>query len=218
MADNDVQIDLKKRARRRLVGAVALALLAAIVLPMVMDNGPKPPSSELTIRIPSQEGGNFASRLITGTAPAPASPVLPAQSPVVVPPPSSEVPALVQNSVQSQPVATPSVPQLPDPAQSAVSRADKDRAEEQRARDLLEGKTASPAGKFYVQLGVYREEKNARDLSSRAAAQGVKVSLEKLKDNTTRVRSGPYAERAAADKTLEKLKKAGIEARVVSSK
>ena len=32
MADNDTQIDLKKRARRRLVGSAALALAAAIGL------------------------------------------------------------------------------------------------------------------------------------------------------------------------------------------
>ncbi|MFT4174574.1 MAG: SPOR domain-containing protein, partial [Rhodocyclaceae bacterium] len=71
MADSDAQLELKKRARRRLVGAVALALAAAIILPMVMDSAPKPTGNDLQIRIPSQEGGNYASRLITGTPPAP---------------------------------------------------------------------------------------------------------------------------------------------------
>ena len=75
MADNDSQIDLKKRARRRLVGSAALALAAAIVLPMVMDHEPRPPSQDVQIRIPSQEGSNFTSRVITGKAPAPSQPV-----------------------------------------------------------------------------------------------------------------------------------------------
>lgn len=75
MADNDSQIDLKKRARRRLVGSAALALLAAIVLPMVMDHEPRPPSPDVQIRIPSQEGSNFTSRVIGGKAPAPSQPV-----------------------------------------------------------------------------------------------------------------------------------------------
>jgi len=75
MADTDSQIDLKKRARRRLVGSAALALAAAIVLPMVMDHEPRPPSQDVQIRIPSQEGSNFTSRVITGKAPAPSQPV-----------------------------------------------------------------------------------------------------------------------------------------------
>ena len=71
MADNDSQIDLKKRARRRLVGSAALALAAAIALPMVMDHEPRPPSQDVQIRIPSQEGSNFTSRVINGKAHAP---------------------------------------------------------------------------------------------------------------------------------------------------
>lgn len=75
MADNDSQIDLKKRARRRLVGSAALALTAVIVLPMVMDHEPRQTVPDVQIRIPSQEGGNFTSRVITGKAPAPPQPV-----------------------------------------------------------------------------------------------------------------------------------------------
>lgn len=75
MADNDSQIDLKKRARRRLVGSAALALAAVIVLPMVMDHEPRQTAPDVQIRIPSQEGGNFTSRVITGKAPAPSQPV-----------------------------------------------------------------------------------------------------------------------------------------------
>lgn len=75
MADNDSQIDLKKRARRRLVGSAALALAAVIILPMVMDHEPRQVAPDVQIRIPSQEGGNFTSRVITGKAPAPSQPV-----------------------------------------------------------------------------------------------------------------------------------------------
>lgn len=75
MADNDSQIDLKKRARRRLVGSAALALAAVIVLPMVMDHEPRQTVPDVQIRLPSQEGSNFTSRVITGKAPAPSQPV-----------------------------------------------------------------------------------------------------------------------------------------------
>ncbi|MEW6514425.1 MAG: SPOR domain-containing protein [Pseudomonadota bacterium] len=48
---------LKKRARRRLIGAVALALFAAIVLPMVMDHQPPTPLKDIQVRIPSPDEG-----------------------------------------------------------------------------------------------------------------------------------------------------------------
>ncbi len=45
----------KKRARRRLVGAIALALAVAIGLPMVLDSEPKPLASDIAIQIPSKD-------------------------------------------------------------------------------------------------------------------------------------------------------------------
>src|SRR5690606_6401256 len=45
----------KKRARRRLVGAVALVLAAIIVLPMLLDSEPRPLSDDISIQIPSKE-------------------------------------------------------------------------------------------------------------------------------------------------------------------
>lgn len=54
-ADEDIWI--KKRARRRLIGAAALALLAAIVLPMVMDHQPAPSLKDIQVRIPSPDEG-----------------------------------------------------------------------------------------------------------------------------------------------------------------
>src|SRR5438552_2007539 len=81
MADSDVQIELKKKARRRLVGAAALAVLAAIVLPMVMDQEPKPLTQDIQIRIPSQDAGAFTSRILPvkpGAAETPLPPAKPA--------------------------------------------------------------------------------------------------------------------------------------------
>lgn len=74
-ASNEAQLELKKRARRRLVGAVALALLAAIVLPMVMDSEPRPPVQDIQVRIPSQDGTGFASRIQPKPAATPLPPV-----------------------------------------------------------------------------------------------------------------------------------------------
>jgi len=60
----------KKRARRRLVGAIALALGVAVGLPMLLDSEPKAPFNDIAIDIPSKE---------KAAAPAPV-PAVPAQA------------------------------------------------------------------------------------------------------------------------------------------
>ena len=46
---------LKRRARRRLIGAIALVLLAVIVLPMVFDAEKRPLDADISIQIPNQD-------------------------------------------------------------------------------------------------------------------------------------------------------------------
>lgn len=45
----------KKRARRRLIGAVALVLAVVIGLPMILDSEPKPLADDIAIHIPSRD-------------------------------------------------------------------------------------------------------------------------------------------------------------------
>lgn len=89
MSDADAQLLLKKRARRRLVGAVAFVLFAAVVLPMVMDTSPPLPAQEVQIRIPGQEQTIFAPQSLSpakvavdkgeaSVAPATPAPAVPA--------------------------------------------------------------------------------------------------------------------------------------------
>lgn len=52
---DDHAVPEKKRARRRLVGAVALVLAAIIGLPMVLDSEQKPLSNDIAIQIPSKD-------------------------------------------------------------------------------------------------------------------------------------------------------------------
>jgi DedD protein len=50
---------LKRRGRRRLVGAVALVLLAIIVLPMVFDSEPRQALPPVSVRIPGENEAPF---------------------------------------------------------------------------------------------------------------------------------------------------------------
>lgn len=57
---DDPMLPEKKRARRRLVGAIALALGVAIGLPMVLDSEPKPLASDIEIKIPPKDRGDVS--------------------------------------------------------------------------------------------------------------------------------------------------------------
>ncbi|MHA7185156.1 SPOR domain-containing protein, partial [Burkholderia pseudomallei] len=50
----DPTLPEKQRARRRLVGAIALVVAAVIVLPMVLDSHPKPVTDDVQIDIPNR--------------------------------------------------------------------------------------------------------------------------------------------------------------------
>src|SRR5262245_36282643 len=61
---SDEELQLKRRARRRLIGAIVLVTALVVALPMVLDTEPKPIGSEVNIKIPSSDPGSFTSRLV----------------------------------------------------------------------------------------------------------------------------------------------------------
>jgi len=68
MADPaDINVDeLRRRARRRLVGAIVLALAAAVVVPMLLESEPKPLGESVAVKIPPVDDGKFVNRLSDG--------------------------------------------------------------------------------------------------------------------------------------------------------
>src|SRR5688572_7599897 len=61
MAEEQQNVEtLKRRGRRRLVGAVALVLAAVIVLPMVFDPEPRGTAPAVATRIPAEDEAPFA--------------------------------------------------------------------------------------------------------------------------------------------------------------
>jgi cell division septation protein DedD len=64
---------------------------------------------------------------------------------------------------------------------------------------------------FFVQLGAFREARNAAELIDRVAKTGTRAESVQT-DNLILVRVGPYASRAAATKTTAQLREKGFEA------
>lgn len=112
---SEEELQLRKRARRRLIGAIAVVLLVALFLPMVLDHEPKPVTQNIEIEIPSPDkAGTFNSKII-------ALPPAAAQSGAAMPAPESagapEIPPTAP--VAPTPAATSSVPPAPTAAGTA---------------------------------------------------------------------------------------------------
>jgi DedD protein len=80
---------LKRRGRRRLVGAVALVLAAVIVLPMVFDPEPRPTSSSVSVRIPGEGETSFTPKPPPQVQPATPAKPAPAPAPKAPPKPAA---------------------------------------------------------------------------------------------------------------------------------
>lgn len=105
MEDNDAQLQLKKRARRRLVGAVFFVSVVALVLPMLMDHDPRPPLQDVEIRIPGQDEKPFNPAMVAvpqESEPARGAGEAAAPQAVEAAPPMAEAP--VQSSVEARPL------------------------------------------------------------------------------------------------------------------
>lgn len=83
---------LKRRGRRRLVGAVALVLAAVIVLPMVFDQEPRGTGSTVSVRIPGENETPFAPK-------PPAKKPEPVAEKKAEPPPAVKAPAAKEEYV-----------------------------------------------------------------------------------------------------------------------
>ncbi len=126
--ESDVSLSLAKRARRRLIGAVALVLLAAIVLPMVMDQAPnRQPESEVQIHIPGQNEAPPFNPPLTPPAEehaapaqnAAASPETGVSPPETVPPSSPSA----SSSTATPTTTTPKPARIEKPAEKTDSKA-----------------------------------------------------------------------------------------------
>jgi DedD protein len=96
---------LKRRGRRRLVGAIALVLLAVIVLPMVFDAEPGKGTPPVSVRIPGEDDTPFTPK-VTPKGPPAAPPAAKAEAQKKEPPkqeaPKQEAPKAEPEPAKSE--------------------------------------------------------------------------------------------------------------------
>jgi DedD protein len=230
--DDDAQNELKRRARRRLVGAIALALAAVIVLPMVMDHEPRMPAQDIQVRIPSQDGDkSIAARILPGKGPTPlpaavdnkaaapvptvAEPSTPAKAETIAeakpePKPVTKPEAKPQAKPEPKPAVAPAKAEAkPAETKPAEKKAEADGV---RAAAALSGQNGG-AEQWVVQLGAYKETGNVKLLVKKLKEAGVPSYTEQFdspQGPRTRVRAGPFATKEAAEKAQAKAKTIGV--------
>lgn len=235
MAEQDTPVDadlqLKKRARRRLVGAIALALLAVIVLPMVMDREPRPVGQDIQVRIPSQDSGSLAAKVMPGkpvSSPLPAPEPKPVAEPVPgAKPEMKPEPAASARSPEVVAPTTPAPRQAEPPPAAARSAAKPEEkpapaakpaekpVEKPAAKAVVEAKVSGDSnGQWVVQLGAYKEAGNVKLLLSKLKGVNVPAYTEKFESPQgprTRVRAGPFPSQEAAEKARGRIKIIGVD-------
>jgi DedD protein len=197
----DDEQEMKRKARRRLVGAVALALVVIVVLPMILDSEPKPAGQDIDLRIPApDQAGEFVPKVVAPKAAVelPASSVV--VTPVVLPEEKSETtPEPKSAEIKKEPLAKPPVNKTTPPKEETKSAI----------------KETVAATGYVAQVGAYSNAERAQKVLDDLKGWKFKAYSEKSGDKI-RVRVGPYAEREKIDKLIPMLEKHGLQPTLVT--
>lgn len=208
----DDEDNLKRQARRRLIGAIVLVTVVVAVLPMLLDSEPKSVVKDIELRIPDKDkAGEFVPNAALPSVPAAAQP---ASSPAVAAPAVTS-PVVTSDDVPQVAVA----PQTPDASQPAAKPA---AAPEQKrvtpeaapAEAAHKGQAAQQSG-YILQIGAFSNADTAHRWHKNLIKQGIKAYTEKAGDKI-RVRAGPYATREAADKVRHRLESQGLHPNIIA--
>ena len=210
---SEEELQLRKRARRRLMGAIVLVAAVAVILPMVLDSEPKPTSQEINIQIPSPDAKGFTSKVVPVAPPPGKGESKAADKPAAkaaetpeakAPEPPLEVAAAEKSAPKSKPV----------PEKAAAKAAEK-------APEKAPEKAAAPkAGTFFIQVTALADADRAKQVQQQIIDAGLPAYVQMVaagKGNVTRVRAGPFATRDEAEKAREKLQGVGLEGKVANN-
>jgi DedD protein len=186
------ELQLRKRARRRLVGAIALVVIVVVFVPMILENEPKPVSQDISINIPPPV-------VETDDAAASASDSGPLRFRPVEQPPAGRAidessPPAQTATVEQQ--APPAASEPPAPAKPTSSPA-------------TDSTAAAVEQSFVVQLGAFSNAQNATRLAAKVRENRFSAYTEVVSTSggkRTRVRVGPYPTRGAAEQARDRLK------------
>lgn len=228
---------LRKRARRRLVGAVTLVILSVVFLPMILDSEPKQEQQEVDILIPSEDLVNESSPWMIpdesvehdSNASTKSGELLPFSVPEFTQPDdestelysTSPIPIPSSKPRLNKPTTQANKPAIQAAKPESMQAAKPESVQATRPESIQTARPESPKveGKFVIQLGAFADPTKAKQQQQNLAASGVNAYIETIKvggNEMVRVRVGPFPTRKAAEEGYEKLKKMGLSGVVTS--
>ena len=144
--------EIRRRGRRRLIGAVTLVVLAVVFVPMLLDSEPRPKRNDISLEIPAKDN----------VAP--------------LPPPAPKADAKAPKAPELGPTVTektvPAKAVTPAPSDVTPGAATPQRPGAQETK--LEG--------FAVQVGAFRDEDKLKQAREKLAAAGLPHFVERRGD------------------------------------
>jgi DedD protein len=205
MAESEDVNSLKRRGRRRLVGAIALVLAAVIVLPMVFDSDPKGSAPPVSVRIPGEDESGFTPKMTPKAAPKEAE--------------KPKGKAAEKAAERAPDKAAEKAPE--PPAQKIEIKVTKAVEKPAAAAERAKAEAALAGEQFVVQVGAFAEAEKINEVTGKLKDAKIPFYTEQIAVKSgmlTRVRAGPFASREAADKVLQQLKDLGLKPGNVAAK
>jgi DedD protein len=211
----EAESNLKRQARRRLIGAVALVLAIVVILPMIFDSEPPPSTAnDIELRIPDKDR---ATPFQPVAASAPVAEVASAVS--AAPAPASAVISVPVSAVSATPIAVQPMKTVQPEIKSKVEAKPKPETKPKVVtKPKVETKPAAnavPKSGWVIQVGAYSNADTAKQLQAKLSKQSYHVYTEKS-GNNVRVRVGSYPTREAAEKIKHKLEALGLHPNIVN--
>ena len=234
-APNESVEAIRRRAKHRLLGAAILLVAGVIGFPLVFDSQPRPVAVDIPIEIPDKakvkslvmvpeakvsdpgrEQGVITETREEGGLGKPAA-VPEVAAPVVAAKAErqGETKMATRNDARSEGKAEADV----KPPAIAAKEADGKGKAMKEVAVKEPAKEAAAEGRFVVQVGAFADPGKAREVRLKVERLGIKTYTQDVqtKDGSRiRVRVGPFAGRADADKAAAKIKKADLAAAVLS--
>lgn len=220
---SDLELIFKKRARRRLVGAIALALLMIVVLPMLLKDRTKmAPQQEIAIVMPN----SASDAAVNDSVPVEIDGVTAYEEVIELPTPKAAAVAPVQK-VEPKKVAEDSKPKETPKVVAKVESKPKASAKPVEQKPVVAKETITKASatsvdnQFYVQIGVFSDPENVKKLQVKLNELGYRPVTEKITTDTgekTRLRTSNFTGKNEAMIALENIKDAGLTGMVISQK
>ena len=216
----------KKRARRRLVGAVALVLAVVIGLPMVLDSEPKPLADDVTIEIPSKDrpvdAAGAARRSGAATSRVPAALALDRREEMVDMPGTlpaakdSHAGGANDSAIHSGAAGAKARAEAAAQASLAASTAS-GKSDDASSKTNSDGAEAKQA-KFILQVAAFASMDKVSELRGKLKSAGIASYTQKVPTDDgdrIRIRVGPFGSKQEAERMRTKLSALGLNGKLL---